>query len=45
MKGFKKIGEKGSLNTHSRTAVLIAVSVVPIPKVHCMFFLDWYQYQ
>ena len=45
MKGLKKMGEKGSLNTHSRTAVPVLVSVVPVPKVRCMFFLEWYRYQ
>ena len=39
MKGFKKMGGKTLQITHSRTMVPVPVSVVPVPKVHCMFFL------
>ena len=42
---IKKLGEKALQITHSRTAVSVPVSQVPVLKVYCLFFLGWYRYQ
>ena len=39
MEGLKKMGEKGSSNTHSCTVVPVPVSLVLVPKVYYLFFV------
>ena len=43
MKGFN-FGKKSPKMAHSRTPVLVPVSVVPVPKGYCWVLLGWYRY-
>ena len=38
-------GRKSPQTAHSRMAVLVLVSVVPVPRVYCRVWLGWYWYQ